>query len=111
MILLLQKKKTTVLFSIIVVLFFLIFLLIFSGPLLIMELFYSGNIIPVDVELIDGLFVERTNKFIQISNLVLAGDKVTPCLLSEFIQLDMELNAKMQSCIVEEGFLVIKDKV
>jgi hypothetical protein len=76
-----------------------------------MEWFYSGNIIPVDVELIDGLFVERTNKFIEISNIVLAGDKVTPCLLSEFIQLDMELNAKMQQCIVEEGFLVIKDKV
>lgn len=106
-----REKKTVILLGIIVFLLGSIIFFMVSGPFLIMELFFPGNIIPVDVVCIDDLFVLRTNKIVEISDLILAGEKVSPCLLSQFIELDMELNAMMQSFIVEEGFLVAKDKI
>ena len=101
-----QKKRSEILLFLVIILIIFIAVLVLSGPQFFIELFYPSNITYVDVESIDSLFVERSAKMSQIGSAILEGQLISPCLLHEFLELDLSLQDKMQSCIIDNGFVI-----
>ena len=105
-----KKKRSEILLFLVIFLIIFIAVLVLSGPQFFIELFYPANITYVDVESIDSLFVERSAKMSLIGSAILEGQLISPCLLHEFLELDMSLQDKMQSCIIDNGFVITKNQ-
>lgn len=79
-----------------------------KGPLFIMELFFPKHIVLVNPENIEALIIAHGQSLDTITQLLLKGESVNPCLLAKFLEQDALLIDQFTSCLVENGFLTSK---
>jgi hypothetical protein len=79
-----------------------------KGPLFIMELFFPKHIVLVNPENIEALIIAHGQSLDAITQLLLKGESVNPCLLAKFLEQDALLVDQFTSCLVENGFLTSK---
>jgi hypothetical protein len=89
----------------------LLILIISLEPRMFLELLHPGSILYVDVANLDALYVERGRLLNNIIGQVLEGEKVSPCLLKEFIQIDRQLDTSMCECIINNTYVICEKKV
>ena len=107
-----REKKTVILLGIIVFLLgSMIFVLVFyisKGPLFFMELLFPNHIVVVNPESVEALIIAHGQSLDGITQLLLKGESVNPCLLAKFLKEDALLVDQLTSCLVENGFLTSK---